>query len=117
MKQLLKLALAALVANAVWRVGSEYVTHMRFREAVRVATLDAGSSDERLRTAIAEEADRLGVPMSEKDVSITRTERRIGIAGAYTKTILLAPGYDYPWIFDWEVDVFVAPSISQPSSR
>ncbi|MGE4056066.1 MAG: hypothetical protein AB7F99_14815 [Vicinamibacterales bacterium] len=117
LKQLVKLALAALIANVVWRVGSEYVTHLRFRESVRAATVDHASTDESLKAAILEEADRLDVPIAVEDLEIARAERRIGIAGTYTKTIELVPGYEYPWDFDWEVEVFVAPSVNQVPLR
>jgi len=117
LKQLVKLALAALIANVVWRVGSEYVTHLRFRESVRAATIDQAATDDSLRAAILEEAERLDVPLAVEDLEITRTERRVGIVGTYTKSIELVPGYEYPWTFDWEVEVFVAPSIDQVPLR
>ncbi len=117
LKQLVKLALAALIANVVWRVGSEYVAHLRFRESVRAATIDRAATDESLRAAILDEAEQLDVPMVVEDLEITRAERRIAIVGTYTKMIELVPGYEYPWDFDWEVEVFVAPSIDQVPPR
>lgn len=117
LKQLVKLALAALIANAVWRVGSEYVTHLRFREAVRLATAAAGPNDEPLRRVITSQAERYGVPLTGQTVAIDREERRVTVTGTYDRNIEVVPGYRYPWTFDWEVEVFVAPSINQASPR
>ena len=37
--------------------------------------------------------------------------RRVVIRGTYTKAIDVTPWWSYSRIFDWEVDVFVAPSL------
>ena len=60
---LVKLALTVVVASSAWNLGSAYLTHHRFREAVRQATSEH-RREEPLRQAILEEADRYGVPMA-----------------------------------------------------
>ena len=116
LKQVVKLVLAALIAHAAWRVGSEYLTHFRFREAVRLASLAAGPSDGRLRDAILVEAEQRDIPLDGDRLAIARAERRIAVIGSYDKAIEVLPGYRYPWTFNWEVEVFVAPSLVQPPS-
>lgn len=116
LKSIVKLALAVLIANAAWRIGSVYVSHLRFREGVRLAAAAAGPNDEPLRHAITSEAQRHDVPTSGADVTIQRAERRLDVTGSYSRTIEVVPGYDYPWTFNWEVEVFLAPSMNQVTS-
>jgi hypothetical protein len=100
---LVKLALAAFIANAVWRIGSDYVTHFKFRDGVReAATYEASDGDLRQRiTALAAEFD---LPLDESALNIQRDERHVVVDGAYVRPIQLLPGYEYPWRFTWSVD-------------
>lgn len=113
LKTLFKLAIAALVVNAVWRVGTEYVAHMQFRESVRAATLAAGTrtQDDTLKQTILDQARAMDIPLVEERLTIRREERRVVIRGTYTKAIDVTPWWSYSRVFDWEVDVFVAPSL------
>ena len=52
-KTILKLALAAFIANAAWRLGSEYITEFKFTDAVREAAIYEGRGDFDLRQHIA----------------------------------------------------------------
>jgi len=116
LKLLVKLALAAFIASAAWRLGSEYLTHVRFREAVREATRSPDRSEERLRLAILDQAARFGVPLAEEALVIDLDERHVLVKGTYIKPIEFAPGYQYPWTFDWTVETYIAPSASRPVS-
>jgi hypothetical protein len=107
---LVKLALAAFLASAGWRIGSEYLTHYRFREAVRQATLAHREEDD-LRRAVLEEAGRFGVPLGDEDLAISLEERRTTVSGVYVRSIELVPGYERPWTFEWTVQTFGAPVI------
>jgi hypothetical protein len=101
---LVKLALAALIANAVWRIGSEYVTHFRFRDAVReAATYEVSGRD--LRQQVMALAAEFDLPLDEDALNIQQDERHILIDGTYIRPIELLPGYEYPWRFAWSVDV------------
>ena len=56
MKLLIRLAITALLANAAFRFGNEYLIHYRFTDSVReVATYRAGS-DAELRQRVLETA-------------------------------------------------------------
>jgi hypothetical protein len=107
MRLLLKLAVAALVANAAWRIGTAYVDHYSFRDEVRLAALTEALDDDRLRARIFELGDARGLPLEDESFSIRREERRTMVEGAYTRPILLFPGYEHAWRFDWAIDGFV----------
>ena len=107
MKLLLKLAVTAFLANAGWRIGTAYVSHYSFRDAVREAALVQALDDDRLRERILELADEHGLPLEDGSVNIRREQRRTMVEGTYTRPVLLFPGYDYPWRFDWAIDGFV----------
>jgi hypothetical protein len=100
---LVKLALAALVANAAWRVGSDYVTHFKFRDGVREAAA-YGANDRDLRQRITALADQFDLPLDEDALNIQRDERHVVVDGTYVRPIELLPGYEYPWRFAWSVD-------------
>jgi hypothetical protein len=102
---LVKLAIVALIATAGWRLGAEYLTHYRFREAVRAATV-THQSEEELRRVILEEAQRFGIPLADDALAIRLDDRRAVVTGSYVKTVELVPGFRRPWTFDWAVETF-----------
>lgn len=107
MKLLLKLAVTALLASAVWRIGTAYVDHYSFRDAIREAAMTQGLDDGRLRERIFELGDARGLDLGDDSFTIRREERRTMVEGTYTRPILLFPGYEYPWRFDWAIEGFV----------
>lgn len=107
MKLLLKLAVTALAAGAGWHLGTAYFDHYSFRDAIRQAALTQALDDDRLRERIFELGDEHGLPLGDGSVSIRREGRRTMVEGTYTRPILLFPGYEYPWRFDWAIDGFV----------
>ncbi len=104
MKLLLKLAIAALLANAVFRVGSEYLTFIKFREDVREAAIFKSKTDAELRRRIQEAASRYDLPVSAEDPEIRRHERQITVIGNYTRKIEVVPTFFYPKVFSYDVD-------------
>ena len=107
---LIKLAVAALIANAVWRVGSEYLTYYRFKDDVRnAAEFRRGSgSDGDLLLKIEQLADDFGLPLDDDDVKIQsdsdRSVKHAVVGVSYVKPIELFPGYVYPWTFSFSID-------------
>ena len=59
MKLIIKLAIAALLANALFRVGTEYVVYYKFRDSVREAAMFRAKNDEELGQRIMELAETL----------------------------------------------------------
>jgi hypothetical protein len=104
-----KLALVAVVATAGWRLGSDYIAHYRFREAVRQLTLDRRTETD-LRQAILDEAARHGIPQVEESLAIDLEERHTIVSGVYVRSIELLPGVERPWTFEWTVETFGAPA-------
>jgi hypothetical protein len=108
MKLILKLVIAALLANAVYRVGSEYLNYIKFREDVREAVIFKSKTDEELRRRIMEAANRYDVPIDDDAIAIRRQDKRIYVDGAYKKEIEVVPSFNYGWGFTLSVDA--APS-------
>jgi hypothetical protein len=118
-KTLLKLALAAFIANAVWRIGLEYVTELKFKDAVREAAIYARGDNE-LRARIEGVGAQFDVPVDGDALTITRDERHVTVQGSYEKPIELLPGHAYAWQFDWAIDAeFVRPKpgVSDPAGE
>ena len=104
-KLIIKLAVVALLANASWRVGSAYVSHYKFEDAVQQAALFRGSqTDDVLRKRIFELASDFDIPVTDDDVMLTTSEHHTVVEGSYTRIIELVPGYKYPWEFTFHVD-------------
>jgi hypothetical protein len=104
-KLILKLAVVALLANASWRVGSAYVAHYKFQDAVQQAALFRGNKkDDALRQRIFELASDYDIPVDDSNVMLKTSESRTTVDGSYTRVIELAPGFKYPWAFTFHVD-------------
>ena len=111
LKLLIKLAIAALVANAGYRVGSEYLTHIKFRDAVRDAAMFKAKDDEELRHRIMDLSSEYGIPLSDEDLTIQREDRHVFIQGSYKKSIEVVPRVLYPWPFRWEIDAMTSTTV------
>jgi hypothetical protein len=109
-KLLLKLAIVALLANAAYHVGSEYLTYIKFRDAIRDAAMFKAKNDTELMARIVELAAQYEVPLQEENVTIERVERKVNVEGWYDKPIEIVPNYQYPWHFGLSLEV-VTPAI------
>ena len=104
-KLILKLVVVALIANATWRVGSAYVAHYKFKDAVQQAALFRGSkTDAVLRQRIFELASDFDIPVTGDQVTLMTAEHHTVVDCSYTRVIELAPGFKYPWEFAFHVD-------------
>lgn len=117
-KSLIKLALAALVANAIWRVGSAYATFYRFRDAIQQSTqFSHGRSDAELQQRIIDLAAQYDIPLAADGFTVRRVGDHTFTEGEYRQDIDFAPGLTRPWPFKWETDTFVAvPTKLDPSA-
>ena len=105
MKLILKLAVAALIANAAWRVGSSYLAFYKFKDAVtEEAQFAADKSSDQLRERVLGLAQQYDIPIDRDGLTIIKADQRIRIAGSYTKRIEVVPGFKYPWAFAWDVE-------------
>ena len=107
MKLLIKLAIVALLANASWRLGMEYLTHYRFADSVQEAAIDSGQTDAQLRQHVLELAAKYDVPLADEALTIRTADRRRYINGTYIKPITLLPGYNRNWSFTLGIESYV----------
>jgi len=118
MKTIIKLAIAAIIANGAWRIGSEYAAFYQFRDAVREAALAERLSDGRLRERIVELAAARDLPVTDDQFTIRREDRHMFVSGSYERSVMLFPGVPYLLRFPWEVDGFIiAPPAMDPVRR
>src|SRR5438552_64620 len=100
MKTILKLAAAALVANATWHVGSVYASHYRFRDAVEsAAQFGSQQSEAMLEGRVVQLAHEYDIPISHDDFTVRRDGDHTIIDGSYSRPVDLFPGYSYEWPF------------------
>jgi hypothetical protein len=106
-KPLLKLILVALMANALWRIGSAYTAFYRFTDSVHSAAMDQGRTEEDLRQKVVELASTYDVPVAEDSIAIRRDQHHTFVETSYVAPVALLPGYVYKWPFSVNVDAFV----------
>lgn len=103
-KLLIKLGIVALLANAAFHVGSEYLTYFRFRDAIREAAMFRAKTDAELLGRILDLAGEYEVPIDAENITIDRDQRKILVDGWYDKMVEVLPSYQYPWHFDFAVE-------------
>ena len=112
-KLLFKLAIVALLANAAFHIGSEYLTYVKFRDAIRDAAMFKAKNDTELMARIVELANQYEVPLQEENVTIDREERKVNVEGWYDKPIEIVPNYEYPWHFGLSLEVFTPTAMAR----
>lgn len=105
LKLLVKLALVALLANSAYHIGAEYLTYIKFQDAVRDAAIFKAHNDEELLSRIMTLAQQYEVPLDEQNITIDRQGTRVTVNGWYDKDIEIVPTYEYPWHFGLAIDV------------
>lgn len=118
-KAVVKLALAAFVANATWRIGSAYVQFAKFEDATtQAAQYSADKNPADLRLRVLDLATQYDLPLNEEALSVQRDEQHHTLVDAsYRMPIQLLPGYRYSWPFRMHVDVFSIPAAVPLSPR
>ena len=104
LKLLIKLAIAAVLANAVYHIGLEYLNHIKFRDAVRDTATFKAKTDAELRDQIMKLAEEYDVPLDPDALAIRREQRQVFVDGSYEKPIEVLPRYEYPWHFSWSIE-------------
>jgi hypothetical protein len=107
MKLLIKLAITALLANAAFRLGTEYLVHYKFRDSIREAAMFRAKDDDELAQRVMETAETYGVPLAPDAFTMRRDTREAVVEGSYVKRIELVPGFPYDWKFDFQIQAFV----------
>ena len=104
-KTIVKLVVVVLIANATWRIASAYISHYKFTDSIHQISLFRGNQTEDvLRKRIFEAASDFDIPVTDQDITLRTQNRHTIVAGAYVREIEVAPGFVYPWPFDFHVD-------------
>ncbi len=107
-KSVLKIVIAVLIANALFRVASAYISYYKFQDAVsEVAIRSSNQTDDQVKARVAELAAQYEEPLDADDVMVSRTEQHTYIDANYTKPVAVLPGYQYQWPFSLKVDGYV----------
>jgi hypothetical protein len=113
-KAIVKLIVIALLANALWRVGSVYASYYKFKDAVTDAAMEEGISEDDLRQKIADLATTYDLPLKSDAITVRQDVHHTSIQGSFTKPIAVVPGFDYAWPFDMNVDAYI---VAAPTPR
>jgi hypothetical protein len=106
-KLVLKLAVAALIANAAWRMGTAYLSFYKFKDAVQEATQFGGDKgDAQLQSRILELATDYDVPLTADGFTIEHKANHTIVDGSYVRPVDVLPGYTYRCAFSWRTDTF-----------
>jgi hypothetical protein len=118
LKLILKLAVAALIANAAWRLGLAYLQFYRFQDALTQTAQFAGDRPVAdIKSRMLALATQYEVPLAEDALLVRKNElNHTIIDGAYETPVDLFPGYTRQWPFSLHVDVFSVPG-AVPLSR
>ena len=117
-KTIIKLALAALIANAGWRVGSAYITFYKFQDAVtETVQFGAQKSEDELRQKVLVLAGDYDVPLAENAVTVRRENEHTYVDGSYQRQLEILPGYRYPWVFTLHVNTMSFEGARLPSPQ
>jgi hypothetical protein len=105
-RTLLKLAVVALVANAMWHLFGAYSPNYKLQDGIQYAAQNRGQlTDDALKEKVLDIAAQFEVPVSADEVTVTQSAKHTLVDVAYVRPIELAPGFRYPWPFSIHVDV------------
>ena len=109
MKFIVKLLIAALIANAAWHVMSAYASFWKFKDAVaQTAQFGNDKSVTMLKSRILQLATEYDLPVDDNSFTVTRSRESLHtvVDGSYTREIELVPGYSRLWPFPFHIDTF-----------
>jgi hypothetical protein len=104
MKQLIKLAITALVTYSAWHAGHAWLTYSQFKDEVEhLAVSGTRLTDDQLQEQVLEAASQRALLLHD-DVAVRREGDYTYVDASYTSPINLLPGYTYLWTFDVHVN-------------
>ena len=103
MKQLIKLAIAALITYAAWNAGNAWLGYIRFKDDVeQLAAFGTKMSDDELRAKVLDAASQRAVSLND-DLVVRRENAHTFVDASYTDAVNILPWYQYPWTFEIHV--------------
>jgi len=123
MKTLIKILIAAVIVNALYRCGTVALTYYQFKDETQQMVLFSQSQTVAdLSRQILDEAAKRSVPLEEENLTVRREGARTVAEAAYTQTVEVFPRYLYPVKFSFTVEAYGfagggPPTRSAPPSR
>ncbi len=100
-RNVVKLAVFLLVANAAYQVATPAWNHYKFKDAVHeLALFSQKLTDEQLVDQIVRLAEENQVPLVPESVSIRHTADTLFVDAPYIESFRLFPGYEYNHEFE-----------------
>jgi len=104
-RTLIKLALVALVANALVRAVPVYWSHFKFKDAVQeTARFSAKRSERDVQERVLSIANRFDIPIDLGDIQVRKDGETTFVETAYETEIEYFPGQRYRAHFDVKVE-------------
>jgi len=95
-RNLVKLAIFLLIANAVYQIAAPSWNHYKFRDAVHeLALFSQKMTDVQLTDQIMRLAEESNVPLVRESVSVRHTADTLFVDAPYIEAFKLFPGYEY----------------------
>src|SRR5262245_14063128 len=105
-RTIIKLVVVLVVLNALYRFGDAYWDHYQFEDSVQqMAQFSENATAEDVRAKVLELAQSNDIPLTNENLTVTRTTRRIEVDGFYVRELTLFPSYVKPWEFKVHVVV------------
>ena len=105
LRNLLRLAVVLLIANALYRFVPVYIHHYEFEDAVaEAAKFSKDRSDIELVDRVMVLAERYQIPLDREAVQVTRDKQMTYITLAYEEQIEWVPTYKRPMPFTVSVE-------------
>jgi hypothetical protein len=109
--RLFKIAVAALLLFASYRIGQAYIAHYTFTDEVnQIAQRGVRTDEAEVRAAVVEAATRLRIPIEPDRVNVRLQGDHVYVDLRYSRAVEIVPGYRRPWDFDVSVHGWVVPS-------
>jgi hypothetical protein len=108
MKTLIKLAFAALVITALYRVGVVYWEHYEFEDSVQKTIQFAQRATPReLTDAVLSLADERGIPLDPEQLTVTRNQRQVTVDATYERSVDVLPRVPHTFEFTLHVSALM----------
>lgn len=105
MKVIVKFLVAAVILNAVVRVGSATWGYYQFKDAAQQAVTFGGlDAPSEVHGHIVKSAAELALPVTAEAIQVRREGPRTYASAAYTQQVELFPSYRYPFEFSFAVE-------------
>jgi hypothetical protein len=104
-RTVVKLAIAALVVHAVWKVSPVYLDYVKFRDELTETARRTGARRENeILERVMEVATSMEIPVTREAVRVRKDRDHTFIDATYTENLELLPRVTYPWTINISVD-------------